>query len=196
LVQPLIAKHRIEDLALLSDVQINGTLTIAAPLTREYPANTSYVSSALLFGDMNARVTNVFDLGAFSTWSDTPGTQATAQFNDIDFPIEILNNGGIRERWRINFTSTTAFQVIGENLGVIATGGTGTDCSPTNTLTGNPYFVIRASGWGSGWSAGNQLRFNTVGAAAPIWIARTVLPGATLEGDSFSIQMRGDVDAA
>ena len=32
-------------------------------------------------------------------------------------------------------------------------------------------------------------------AAAPIWIARTVLPGATLAGDSFSMQVRGDVDA-
>lgn len=196
LAQPLIAKHRVEDLALLSDVQINGTLTIASPLSREYPANTSYVSSALLFGDMNARVTNVHDIQAFSAWTDVPGTQATAQFNDIDYPIEILNNGGITERWRINFTSSTAYQVIGENLGVIATGTVTTDCAPSNALTGNPYFIIRSTGWGAGWSAGNQLRFNTVGAAAPIWIARTVLPGATLDGDSFSIQMRGDVDAA
>lgn len=195
LVQPLIVKHRVEDLALVSDVQINGQLTLSAPLTRSYPANTSFVSSAILFGDMNARVENVFDLLSFASWSNTPGTGATAQFNDIDFPIEILNNGGLTERWRINFTSTTAFQVVGENLGVIATGNTTQDCSPTNALTGLPYFVIRANGWGSGWSAGNQLRFNTVGAAAPIWIARTVLPGATLEGDSFSLQMRGDVDA-
>jgi hypothetical protein len=143
---------------------------------------------------MNARVTNVFDLLSFSTWSNVPGTQATAQYNDIDYPIEVRNNGAVGERWRINFTSTNAFQVIGENLGVIATGTTGTDCAPVNALTGNPYFIIRAAGWGIGWAAGNQLRFNTVGAAAPIWIARTVLPGATLEGDAFSLQMRGDVD--
>jgi len=38
------------------------------------------------------------------------------------------------------------------------------------------------------------LRFNTIGAAAPIWLARTVLPGATLVGDSFDAQLRGDVD--
>lgn len=193
LVQPLIAKHRVEDLALLSDVQINGQLTLSAPLSRAYGTD-SFVSSAILFGDMNARVENVFDLGSFSTWSNTPGTGATAQYNDIDYPIEVLNNGSLGERWRISFTSATAFQVIGENLGVIATGTTSADCSPSNALTGNPYFVIRATGWGSGWSAGNQLRFNTIGAAAPIWIARTVLPGATLEGDSFSLQVRGDVD--
>lgn len=194
LVQPLIVKHRVEDMSLITDVQINGQLTIAAPLTRDYPID-SYVSSALLFGDMNGRVTNLFDLLSFSAWSDTPGSGAVAQYNNIDYPIEVLNNGAVTERWRLNFTSTTAFQVIGENLGVIATGTTASDCSPANQLTGFPYFVIRAAGWGAGWSAGNQLRFNTISAAAPIWIARTVLPGATLEGDSFSMQMRGDVDA-
>lgn len=195
LAQPLVAKHRVEDLALLSDVQINGQLTLTAPLSRDFAAGSTYVSSALLFGDMNARVENVFDLLSFASWSNAPGSGATAQYNDIDYPIEVLNNGALTERWRINFTSTTAFQVIGENLGAIATGTTSADCAPVNTLTGNPYFIIRASGWGSGWAAGNNLRFNTVGAAAPIWIARTVLPGATLDGDAFSLQMRGDVDA-
>lgn len=194
LVQPLILKHRVEDMSLLTDVQINGRLTLAAPLSRAYDVN-SYVSSALLFGDMYTRVTNVFDLSAFSSWSDTPGAGSNAQYNNLDYPIEVFNNGGLTERWRINFTTTTAFQIIGENLGVIGTGSTASDCSPTNQLTGQPYFTLRAAGWGAGWSAGNQLRFNVVGAAAPIWIARTVLPGATLEGDSFSLQVRGDVDA-
>lgn len=195
LVQPLIAKHRIEDMSLVTDVQINGQVTITEPgLSRDYPID-SYVSSALLFGDMNARATNVHDLLAFTAWSDTPATGSNAQYNNLDYPIEVLNNGAVTERWRINFTSTTVFQVVGENLGVIATGTTAGDCSPANQLTGQPYFVLRASGWGAGWAAGNQLRFNTVSAAAPIWIARTVLPGATLEGDSFSMQMRGDVDA-
>jgi hypothetical protein len=200
MVPPLIVKHRAEEMVLISDVQITGDLTFSPPLTRAYPSGTSYLSSAILFGDMNARVTNVFDLGAFATWSDAPGSGATAQFNDIDYPIEVLNSGAVGERWRISFTTTTAFQVIGENLGVIATGSStvgADDCAPTNALTGKPYFVIRNAGWGAvgGWSAGNQLRFNTIGAAAPIWIARTVLPGATLEGDSFSLQLRGDVDA-
>lgn len=194
LVQPLVAHHRIEDMAMLSDVQINGQLSVSAQIPRAYDAN-SFVSSALLFGDMNARVENVHDLMAFSNWTNVVGTQSNAQYNDIDYPLEVLNNGALSERWRINFTTTTTFQVIGENLGVIYTGSTSADCFPANALTGNPYFVIRAAGWGAGWSAGNQLRFNTVGAAAPIWIARTVLPGATLNGDSFSMQMRGDVDA-
>lgn len=195
-VQPLVARHRIEEMQLLSDVQINGTIGLTAPLSREFPID-SYVSGALLFSDMNASVPALFDQVSWtSVWSDEQiGGGATAQYNDIDYPIEVLNDGAVTDRWRINFTSTTAFQVISENLGVIATGTTSSDCAPSNLLTGKPYFVIRASGWGLGWSIGNQLRFNTAAASRPIWIARTVLPGATLEGDSFDLQVRGDVDA-
>lgn len=198
--QPLVARHRIEEMQLLPDVQMNGTLGLTAALSRDFPLG-SFVSSALLFGDMQASVPVLFDLATFTTWSDTPGTGATAQYNDVDYPIEVLNDGAQTDRWRIHFltgnpsSGTANFQVISENLGVIATGNTGTDCAPVNLLTGEPYFVIRAAGWGLGWSQGNQLRFNTQAAAAPIWIARTVLPGATLAGDQISISLRGDADA-
>lgn len=194
--QPLAVRHRIEQLSLLSDVQINGQLSVAGPLARDFDAD-SYVSSALLFGDMFARVTNLFDQVTWSgAWSDARiGANATGEYNSVDYPIEVLNNAAVPQRWRLNFTTANAYQVIGENLGVVATGTTEADLQVLNTLTGLPYFTLRAAGWGAGWAAGNQLRFNTIGAAAPIWIARTVLPGATLNGDSIDIQLRGDVDA-
>lgn len=194
--QPLTVRHRIEELNLLSDVQINGQISLTGALSRDFDADT-LVSSALLFGDMSARVTGVFDQTTWDgVWQNTlRGTQATGQFNTVDFPITVLNNGAVTERWRIHFTGATAFQLIGENLGVIATGTTAADLTPANPLTGLPYFTLHAAGWGAGWAAGNQLRFNTIGATAPIWIARTVLPGATLSGDSIDLQLRGDVDA-
>ncbi len=197
ITQPLTAKHRVEDMVLLSDVRIDGTIETAGAVSRSYGTTGTYVSSALLFGDMAARVSNVFDQGTWlGTWSDTlAGDAATAQYNDVLYPIEVLNSGAITERWRINFTTTSTFQVIGENSGVIATGNTGADCGPINPLTLEPYFVIRAGGWGAGWSVGNQLRFNTKSAASPIWMARTILPGASLTGDSIDVQLRGDVDA-
>ena len=192
---PVVARHRIEEMLLLSDVQINGTVSTTAPLLREYPLG-SYLSSALLFGDLQARVTNVFEQSTWAgEWKDTAtGATPTAQFDDVNYPIEVLNNGTVTERWRIQFTSSTAFQVIGQNLGVIAIGSTTADLQPINSLTSLPYFTLRKNGWGLGWSVGNQLRFDTVGATAPIWLARTVLPGATLAGDSFDAQLRGDVD--
>ncbi len=193
---PFVAKHRIEEMFLITDVQINGQLSLAAPLLRTYPMG-SFVSSALLFGDLFARVTNVFDQNTWGgIWSNVLiGDQATAQFNDVDYPIEVLNDACTTERWRLNFTSPTAYQFIGEQLGVVATGSTAADFQPINLLTGKAYLTIRKNAFGAGgWAAGNQVRFNTVGATPPFWLARTVLPGATLAGDSFDAQLRGDVD--
>jgi len=194
--EPLVAQHRIEERLLISDVQINGTITFTAALANAYPAAGSYISSALLAGDLFARVENVFDQQTWTgEWSDVLiGNGATPEYDDINFPIECDNQGAVTERWRMHFTGTTSFQVIGENLGVIATGTTGADVSPVNPITGLPYFTLRASGWGGGWSIGNNLRFNTVGAAAAAWITRTVLSGATLAGDAFDLSVAGDVD--
>jgi hypothetical protein len=190
---PLSARHRIEEMNLLTDVQINGQLTFAAPLLRTYPMG-SFISSAIPFGDLFAHVTGVHDLNTFASFTDVPAQGATAQFNDVDYPIEVLNDAATTERWRLNFISPTSYQVIGEQLGVIATGTVAGDMQPINLLTGKAYFTIRKNGFGAGWSAGNQLRFNTIGATPPFWLVRTVLPGATLQGDSFDAQLRGDVD--
>ncbi len=193
--QPLQARHRVEDMVLLSDVQINGDIALTAPLTHDYTTN-SLISSALLFGDLQAYVTTLFDQQTWTgEWSDALiGSQANAEYDDLNHPVEVLNESAVKERWRVHFTTSTAFQVYGENLGLIATGDTSTDLAPFNPITGDPYFVLRAAGWGSGWAAGNQLRFNTEAGSAPIWIARTILAGATLEGDSFDLAVRGDVD--
>lgn len=194
-VPPIAARHRIEEMGLLSDVQINGQVSLSAPLLRDYPAG-SYLSSALLYGDLRARATNLFDQQTWtSVWQPTViGSGATAQYNDIDYPVEVLNSGAITERWRLSFTTPTSFQIIGENLGVIGVGSTSADVQPVNALTGQAYFTLRAAGFGTGWAAGNQLRFDTISAAPPTWLARTVLPGAALTGDSFDAQLRGDVD--
>ncbi|MBD9407129.1 hypothetical protein IB236_17425 [Acidovorax sp. ACV02] len=194
-VTPITAKHRIEETVLLSDVQINGVVSLTAPLLRDFPLG-SFLSGALLYGDLQARATNLFDQQSWTgVWQDSViGSGATAQYNDIDHPVEVLNNGAITERWRIHFLTTSTFQVIGENLGVIATGTTSADVQPVNPLTTLPYFTLRFAGFGGGWAAGNQLRFNTIAAAPPTWLARVVLPGAALTGDSFDAQLRGDVD--
>jgi hypothetical protein len=54
--QPLIAYHRREDMRLVSDVQISGHISLTAPIQHSYPLDGySYVSTALLIGDMQAR---------------------------------------------------------------------------------------------------------------------------------------------
>ncbi|MEN9317351.1 MAG: hypothetical protein RIS35_3744 [Pseudomonadota bacterium] len=196
--QPVRVEHRIEDMALISDVQITGALTFTRPLTHAYPVG-SYVSSALVTGDLKSRISTIFDQQTWgNAWGDiVAGNSAPATFNDTVYPIVVTNKGAITERWAIVFTSNTAFNVIGENVGVIATGNTSTDCSPTNPATGVPYFTIPALGWGLGWAAGNVLRFNSVAASFPVWVVRTILQGPeTVPNDDFTLLIRGDVDAA
>ena len=75
-------------------------------------------------------------------------------------------------------------------------GTTGADLAPINPATGVPYFTLSAMGWGSGWIAGNVLRFNTTGANFPLWVSRTVMqsPAAPPGTDQLIISIRGDID--
>lgn len=194
--QPVTIEHRIEDMVRVSDVQINGQLTFTRPLTHNYPVG-SFVSSALVAGDIHARVSTVFDQATWSNaWADSQtGSAATGTFNDAAYPIEVTNIGALKERWAVVFTNNTSFNVIGEHVGVIATGNTSSDCAPTNPLTGQPYFSIPHLGWGLGWTPGNVLRFNTEAAMISVWVARTILEGPeTVTDDSFTLLGRGDVD--
>lgn len=197
LSQPFTVEHRIEDVMLVSEADISGKLTFTRGLTHNFPENTSFVSSALVIGDVQARAFNGFEQSTWtSVWSDTrSGSAPTANFNEAQNPIEVTNRGAITERWVIIFTNSTAFRVIGETVGEIATGNTSTLCAPTNPATGEPYFQIPAAGWGSGWATGNVYRFNTSACGAPFWVVRTVLQGpASLLSDQFTLAFRGDVD--
>jgi hypothetical protein len=202
--QPVTIEHRIEDMAVVRDVQISGEISFTRALTHEYPlatpgdpASGSFVSSALVAGDLFARVSLVFDQASWNgAWSDTlSGSTATATFNNTQYPIRVTNRGALTERWIVRFTNNTAFEVIGENVGVIASGNTSTDCAPINPATGVPYFYLPALGWGNGWATGNVLRFNTIGAQFPVWIVRTVQQGPeSVPDDNFTLLIRGDVD--
>jgi hypothetical protein len=196
MVQPVTVEHRIEDMMLVSDAQISGDLTFTRQITHNYPLG-SYVSSAMVAGDLSARVSLVFDQATWNgSWSDTlAGSAATASFNSALYPITVTNAGAVTERWIVRFTNTTQFEVIGENVGIIAAGNLTSVCAPLNPATGQPYFTIPVAGWGSGWGTGNVLRFNTVGANFPLWVARTIQQGPeTVTDDSFTLLIRGDID--
>jgi hypothetical protein len=195
--QPFTVEHRIEDMVLCSQTDISGQLKITRSLTHAFPAGTSFVSSAMPFGDLFARAYNFIDQSTWTgVWSDVLiGTQPLASYNYASYPVAMTNKGAIEERWALIFTSTTAFRVVGEFSGEVAVGNINTVTAPTNPAASLPYFTIPVLGWGGGWAAGNVLRFNTEACGAPFWTVRTVLQGpASLESDAFSIAFRGDVD--
>lgn len=197
LTTPFTLEHRIEDMALVSDLQINGTLTLTRSMSHDYPTEGSYVSSAVVIGDLFARVSTLFSQTTWTNvWSDNLiGSSPLAQYNDAVYPLELTNKGCIQERWICLFTSSSEFRCVGEYTGQIATGSINVDFAPVNPETSAPYFTIRSAGWGSGWATGNVLRFNTIAANYPIWVARTVLQGdATAHEDRFRLQVRGDAD--
>ncbi|MDT0496531.1 hypothetical protein RM530_04015 [Algiphilus sp. W345] len=196
--QPLTAHHRIEDMLLVTDAQLSGLVDLNAQLTHDYPADTSFLSTALPLGnELQASAYGVFSQTTWTDeWSDELiGTPAVGQYNATVAPIITTNKGAIRERWRVEFTSVTAFRVIGETVGQVGVGDTETNCLPINPATGAPYFELQAAGWSAGWNIGNQLRFNTEAAARPIWFNRCTLPGPLTDPeDRFQVELRGDAN--
>jgi hypothetical protein len=196
---PLVAIHSVEDMALCLDAQITGEVALAQPTTRDYSAGNSLLSTALILGDAQARYEHLFAQNTWTgVWSDSrigdPPTGG-AQYNDALWPLVLANRHAITQRWRLHFTSPTSFNVIGEELGVVGTGNTSEGASPLNPATGEPYVVVPPLGFGGGWASGNNLRFNTVAAGAPVWVARTVLSGpATQVDDRIRLQTRWDKD--
>ncbi|XZG69235.1 hypothetical protein ACTSKR_11285 [Chitinibacteraceae bacterium HSL-7] len=194
LALPLNVRHTVSDLRMLTDVQISGRLTMNRPLTHAYPAGETIVASCLIHGDRRARVSSVWDQQTWDgVWRDSlSGNAATATLNLIDYPIEVTNEGCDTERWVIRWTSTSSVEVISEHRGLVWSGSwTGSnDLAPINPRTrgtdgqgGVPYFRIRGGANGGGWSAGNVVRLNTVGAIADFWVAQAIQQSDEPAGD-------------
>lgn len=200
LTPPLTICDRVEHMTVCTEAQITGLVSINSPMPWNMPAAETFVSSALTWGDMQARLYRWFTQKTWSTgtpnWTDFPiGDQTTAQYNQLNYPPVVANMGSISGKWALVFTSATAFQVVEEKLGIVSVGNTGSDCTPINPATSTPYFVIKWEGWGSGWAAGNAIRFNTDACLGPAWVVRTVLAGkGTVKDDNFRLQVRGDAD--
>lgn len=200
LTPPLTICDRVEHMTVCTEAQITGAVSINSPVPWDLPPTETFVSSALTWGDMQARLYRWFTQKTWSTgapnWTDNPiGDQTTAQYNSLNYPPVVTNMGSIAGKWALVFTGSTAFQVVEEKLGVIATGSVSSDAAPINPATGTPYFTIRKEGWGTGWASGNAVRFNTDACLGPAWVVRTVLAGkGSVKDDNFRLQVRGDAD--
>lgn len=192
MTMPVTVRHTVADLRLLTDVQITGDITLARPLSHDYPAGEALLAGCLLHGDRRARVSAVWDQQTWDgTWADSiSGSEATATLDVIAHPVEVTNEGAETERWLLRWTSTTNVELIGQTRGLVYSGPFTADIAPVNPRTraadgsgGVPYLRIPVAANGGGWSAGNVVRINTVGAIADLWIARAIQQSDEPAGD-------------
>lgn len=191
--------HTVADLVRLTAVDINGTLSLNKQLSHVFPANETIVSGMLFIGTLQARISNMFSQTTWTNvWSDTLiGSEPLAQYDQVNWPFIISNLGSYTDRLLFKFTSTTDFQCIGEELGIIGYGNINEDFSPVNSLTGQPYFTVPYQGWGTGWATGYCLRLNMIGASYPVDFLRSVQPSTPTGQDPDSVEFLviGNVDA-
>lgn len=183
----------------IAEVRVDGKVKLTQPVGYAFPAGAVF-STALRQGDRFARVSRAYSQRQWNgtTWYDGVDPafgEATAKYQADIVPIEIGNRGAITERWALRFRNDgITFDLIGQHIGQIGSGTINADFAPINPAAGVPYFTIRATGWGSGWIAGNVEFVDTIGAEAPIDLMRCTQPSSPAGiDDSFWIVQRGDV---
>lgn len=151
-----------------------ATLTFTStPLAYNFLAATpTYVSSCLTSALVQASVTD---------WAETSGA---GTYNEATYPVAPHGIGSIEQLWTLTFTSSTAFNISGDTLGVIGTGNITTDTLPNNPAHSKPYFTMQSEGFGGTWAVGNTIQFRTHPAGFPIWYKRVIPAGAASLGSN------------
>lgn len=194
---PLKTKQIWEEENRITDVDVvSGSLKLQFGVSRDFPMENTFVSSAIVGGNMAVRATQPFSQKVWTdVWQDTRiGEPILANLNVTDYPIELTSDGAITERWLMKFTNTTQFQLFGERLGLVAESDIHTELAPINPATQKPYFRLPALVMGGGFATQNCVRFNTVGTPLPVWVVRAVQPSANreIQRDGFALCLRGN----
>ena len=198
---PITAHHAREEENRVIVADIDGTLQLQFPVGRDYPKEDTYVSSALIGGDLEVRHSPPWSQKLFdNVWSDDPrGDAITAKLNLKDYPLVLTDDGATTDRWAIVWRDGTQFDLYSEALGFVGRFDALQDLAPINAATGKPYFVLKKGAFGinngaSPWAVGNAVRLNTYGTHLGVWVLRAVQPSATkqTETDGFVICLRGN----
>lgn len=198
---PITAHHATEEENRVIVADIDGTLQLQFPVGRDYPKEDTYVSSALIGGDLEVRHSPPWSQKLFdNVWSDDPrGDAITAKLNLKDYPLVLTDDGATTDRWAIVWRDGTQFDLYSEALGFVGRFDALQDLAPINAATGKPYFVLKKGAFGinngaSPWAVGNAVRLNTYGTHLGVWVLRAVQPSATkqTETDGFTMCLRGN----
>jgi len=190
---PFVLTHTLAEEAMVVNRTVDS-IELASPLARSYPID-AVVSSVQVLGDLQSRVSDVWDMTSWNGDWTSLGPSATASVNVVDYPIVVTNQGAVNEEWLLLMVTQSSYRCIGKNLGQVATGDTMNTFAPINPRTNQPYFVLPANAWGGGWSPGEAVRFNTYAASKPTMLVRSVSPGhSMIDKDSITLMLRGNED--
>ena len=98
-------------------------------------------------------------------------------YDETTYPVLVENLSCIEQTVTLTFTSATAFTVISDKLGALASGNVSSDYAPMNADFALPYFTLQAAGWGGTHTAGESLQFQVHPAAVPIYVIQKFAAG-------------------
>lgn len=116
------------------------------------------------------------------SWNET---SSEGTYDETTYPLTLYNDGTVEEDWTLTFDDSSTFTVTGGYYGDIGSGSIGSDFSPTNPDTGQPYFTLLSAGWGGTWASGDMISFTTHPSALPILLEQYV-PGGTA-AESYNV---------
>lgn len=179
--------------------RIDQAVTFAgdeATIHVDSPIKYSYPTSRTLSGvTVYTRVASVLEYGDVKgTFSVHDKASASGTYSTASDAITVDSIAGITQTFTITFDSSTTFQVVGDTLGVLDSGGKNTTYEPTNSTYNRPYLSIPPAFWTGTWANGDILKITTNPAALPVFIALQIpedaapiaLSGVYIDGECYS----------
>ena len=119
---------------------------------------------------------------AVDSWVET---SSAGTFDETTYPLTMYNDGTVEDVFTLTFSDSANYSVSGTYYGSVGSGATGTDFSPTNADTGQPYFTLASAGFAGTWASGDTIVFHTSPAGVPILIEELVPAGTTQEPNNM-----------
>lgn len=152
-----------------------ASITLSAGVLNDFSAG-AYVGSCIVdTTNVNPRFDNVVKNFTGST------------YNETTYPILLDRIATDEQTITLTFTSSTAFSVVSDKHGVLASGTVSSDYAPNNPAFSLPYFTLQAAGWGGTHTTGEIMQFQIHPAAVPIWLNYRVSAGAVAAVDELPL---------
>lgn len=156
------------------------TLSFTPALANAYAAASTRVAGLIEVGPVFSDVQPLY-----SSFVDT--SAGSGAYDDTTYPLVLDSIATVYQEWTLTFTSSTAFDIVGDELGNVGSGNTSSGASPNNSDFSAPYFTLSSSGFSGAWQVGDTITFTTTPSAVPLWLRRDIPSGASAASNNKAI---------